>query len=130
MDQKVLIVSNDLKVNDLALLVLIKPHGEDEGTLSVSLTPFAGLSVVERKSKGSFSKLTHAVKPKQCVNFFIGESEKGVNIFDGAKIESNCVSSAFLITGRDRTELCVPNFTSLIARFERFTSDRVSVSAL
>jgi len=68
-DSEVFIVPNDLKVEDLALLVSVDPLSHYKPSLSVSLTPLFGLCIVELKTNDSTANVLQEVDPQK--HFFL-----------------------------------------------------------
>lgn len=127
MDIEVLVVSNNFKIDDLTLLVLVNPHSEDESTLRVSLTPLLGLWVVQSKTEETLSELVHDIYPQQEINLMILESEQGIDILEGAQVEAAGIGSALFVTGGDGAESGVPGVALGVAGLEFLTSDWVGV---
>jgi len=69
------VVADELKVNDLCLLILVDPLGDNPSSLSVSLSPLFGLGVVERKADDTLAELVHDVGPKHVVNLMVFDAE-------------------------------------------------------
>ena len=122
----VLLSLQDLKADDIALLLLVKELSEDIGTLSVRLAPFLGLSVEELQSEDTLAELVHDRGPKQRVNLVGLPAEKRVHIGKLAQIEATSIGAALLIRSRDGTELAVPGLSRLITRLVLLTVDGVS----
>ena len=79
-DAQVVAVVDDLEVDDLTLLVLVDPLGEDVGALRVSLAPFLRLGVVELQPKNTLAHLVHDVAPEHSFNLVVLEAEQGIDL--------------------------------------------------
>jgi len=78
-DDEVFVITNNLKLEDVSFLLLVKPHCEDEGALCVSLSPLLKLSIVKRKANDTLSHLTHDIDPEKLVDLFSLEAEEFVD---------------------------------------------------
>lgn len=128
MDSEVFVVAKDLKFENVRLLVLVEPHGEDVGTLSVSLTPLFVLRIVKRKSNDALAHLVHHVDPKKLVHLLGHEAKEFVYFWNGAKVVAAGVSSALLVACGNGTKSGVPRVTFLVAALELLTGKWIRVS--
>jgi len=81
----------------------------------MSLAPSLCISVIQWKSKDALSELGHDIYPQESLHVLVLEAEDRVDIWSGAEVIPNGVSSALLVTGGDGTESCIPNVTFFIA---------------
>jgi len=129
-DDEVFVITNNLKLEDVSFLLLVKPHCEDEGALCVSLSPLLKLSIVKRKANDTLSHLTHDIDPEKLVDLFCLEAEEFVDKWECGKVETAGISSAFFKTCRDGTKLGVPSLTSFITALICLLGNWISVGLL
>ena len=72
--------------------------------------------------------MVHDIDPKEKIDLFILEPEKGIYFLQSTEIEATGVCSALLVAGRDSTKFCVPHFSFLITRLIGLSSDGILVA--
>ena len=97
MNPHVLSVVNNFEFQQFALLVLVQIHGENECTLSMSLSPLLRLWIEEIESTDTFAHLVHHIHPEQRGKVLLFISEKSVHLRELAQVEPACVCPALLV---------------------------------
>jgi len=96
MDDKV-VFSFDFNLHNFTFLVFQNPLGKNKSTLSMSLAPFLGLSIIKWETNNALSKLSHDINPEHSIDVFVRNSEERIDFFECTQEVSTGVSSAFLV---------------------------------